>query len=404
MRFSFVLASDTHLAIAREVVENSRHRGSATLVISIKPYFYQNDFNDDELTAISPNFVRSIVHQQKLVERSSIFTKARRRLTRMLRNLTHTGSEIKRNFVDDFNMAEVIFSGDFALICNDRSPVEQFWCNEFRQRNLPVFLLQESIRRDLSMVQTTASVAHGQGKTSHIFAWGNSSREYFLMAGVPESKISVTGSPRIDRFIRNFEVHQRAMDRNVQTGPPVILLCSNPVYAMMLKRPLRFEDFLNHIKMLASWCKNIGAELIWKPHPLELPYLSGEIINAISARYPHLRFDPHLMMEEALIQSSAVIIQNSTVAIESALARRPCGMLFPDTYSHGTDFLERGICRGVSSCKELIELLNIDASTNTESTVAWYVDARPGSTQRILDECAKLVETYSSTRVNACSV
>lgn len=398
MKFAFILGSDSHLSIAREIVESTDSQKLASLAISLKPYFYGgSDFTDEALRAISDKAVRPLVDEIYNTQNKSVFRKFFRRATCIITKGSFLVNPKKcKTYSEFFPIEQKDLDVDFAFICNDRSEVERFWCREFQRRHIPVFLVQESIRRDLSMLQKANYPAHGQGATSHIFAWGRSSREYYLRAGVPESRISVTGSPRMDRFLRDFKAVESCVPNRRQereSAAPTVLLCSNPVYSMFLKEPLSFDAYLGQVDTVASWCDSIGCQFVWKPHPLERNHLSAKIIDEFRRRHSMLYYAPEMTLEEGLAQASVVLINNSTVAVESALARRPCGMLFSSIYGHGTDFIDRGICLDISSLKDFHLLLNNGMQEYPKPTVDWYIDARPGSAQRILEECNRLVTT-----------
>ena len=229
-----------------------------------------------------------------------------------------------------------------AVFANDRAFPVLDTIAMAKQAGLPTLLVQESIRKDEIFPRQNGVVMHGQGGCDRIAAWGETSRDYFIRAGVVPHQVVITGNPRIDSFAT--ACHQLSKgDLRVRFGIPpevrLIILATNPVYKMgMLTR----QQYLESIWAVVSAVREAGENirLIVKPHLIERPHHLEWGLDQELKKQPNVIYGREINLPEAIVMADGVLIFNSTVAVEAALMQKDVGVLNLFHVDLGFDFAE----------------------------------------------------------------
>jgi len=386
LQIAFIIATDAHLEIACELARELRTiRPDATLwVISWRTELSLAEFHMPVLQRtfsqiVTPRFRRAFRLANSILRRlgdgRASNRSSRPRLSALYPKLFRKGRAI------DF---------DFVFTLNDRTfPVQDF-VREFQAVRVPVALVQESIRRDDTSSRAGEEIWNGQGGCDVIYAWGDTSVDYYLRVGVSRERILPVGSPRMDRYVRVAnELPCSRTIKEAERMPPdqrMILIATNRVYRESYQRPLSRAEYLHCLGETIEWCQQLDALAVIKPHPRALKDCDSWGVPQWIASFPNARYRPDIPLVKAVKACDAVLIFNSTVALEAKLLGKPVGMLAADRYSHGVDYLEHGICRKVNCLEDLKALLTSCPNDDSDDSLNVYLALRGTSARTIVHD------------------
>ena len=259
------------------------------------------------------------------------------------------------------------------VVPNDRTYPFLAFIRAAKQLRIPVVLLQESLRKDelqtYSWLQRAVRSYHdhvlgigggnrrlGQGGCDHIAAWGPTSQEYFLRAGVPPGRIHLTGNPRLDRIV-NTDWRQAAAESAAALGIPAdgshALFLTSPLVEMGLVEAPGFERLLRDTIAAFGAVRASGAiapssRLLIRPHRLErLDTHRAMIAAAGGADYCMLAETGASYPLMALCRASVII--STTAGLEAALFGSAVGMLRAGKPLDAFQFIENGLATGLDA-------------------------------------------------------
>ena len=287
-----------------------------------------------------------------------------------------------------------------AVVSNDRAFVEEEFVTHLRWHNIPVALLQESIRRDVAFPAfIDQGLAHGRGNCDLVLAWANQGREYFQKIGVPEQRIRVVGSPRMDRLLKTISAVDRDSVKNklgISHKSRVVMLTTSPMSSMT---DMSDDEFFGSIRVCleqVALAVNSGHDviLLFRHHRGEKAKMKKFNIVNLANENPHVRYVNSLHLEDCLAITDRVINFSSTVAVEAGLAGIPVGILrlFPRNY--GIDYIERGIARWLSTTNELYAFMTTSARMEPapKDKLAYYVANVGTAAPYVAQEVCRIVK------------
>jgi hypothetical protein len=302
-----------------------------------------------------------------------------------------------------------LLSFDFALTLNDKGFPDLDLCRAWKQINVPVGLIQDSNRRADRVSGPNGPLWNGQGGCEIVYAWGQAGVDYYERAGVERARIIAVGNPRMDRLMQAAaELPTPEAIRKAEGLPadrPIVLLATNRAYAPNIAQPLPLAEYFHSLRCAIQWSHEIGAFTLVKPHinsaqDHRLWGVPGWVNSFPSACY---RLD--IPLTRAIKVCDAVLLFNSTVALEARLLGKPSGMLASDKYSHGVDFLQNGISRKVNSLEDLKALLSNSSEAMSDDKLRRYLAILGGSAraivQDILQRCAPSTQVPKSVSIQA---
>jgi hypothetical protein len=197
-----------------------------------------------------------------------------------------------------------------------------------KELGIPIVEIQHGIYSDKKMVP---------GKyVDYVFVWGTYFKNLYLKSKLKQdSEIRVLGYP--------YSLQQ---EKPIQYNKRVVYLGQ--------KLELYGESFFNTKKdtlnNLNSLCRDLGLELIYRPHP-------SEDLNFLKLNLPGVKFTPNgETLEDTLKNNDIFLAFNSTALTEAALNSKISIQL--KNYSIPVDDFEKlGICRSFSKISELKEFL-----------------------------------------------
>lgn len=183
------------------------------------------------------------------------------------------------------------------------------------RRNIPVVAYQEGrLRaRDEKTLKKQGSAADDCTK---IMCWSESARQAYIEAGIPESKLVVTGIPHLEEWFgymqnpQEFEMGRRLHKASLGFDP------DQPLASFFPPLLSRYEgNPKKALGALADWSANTFTQLAIRLHPFEHEG-NVEALKFGLASHPHARVIEKDTLP-LIASSDAVISQHSTVAVET---------------------------------------------------------------------------------------
>jgi hypothetical protein len=267
------------------------------------------------------------------------------------------------------------------VVLNDRNFPPNTYLKEARRLRIPTLLVQESLRKDLFQKPPWIKRLgrwrrkirlgieeglrqYGQGGCDAVAAWGETSREYFLRVGVPESRIIVTGNPRFDQLANtDFSEEARRLRADLGYAPGDFLLAflSSPVERMMI---VSKEEKQEAFGRLIGWVRSMRNDPAWgnlflafKLHRSEDSSAIRSIIQAHNAEGWARTVDKPLY--PFLKASQAALMFSSTAGLEAALLAAPLGILELSKPLDDWNLAARGVARGIRTPEDLAAFLKL---------------------------------------------
>lgn len=256
----------------------------------------------------------------------------------VLNSISGEWSSDVRSFVGPFWLAHSVHEACEYLLCFDAMLVKEkpdlvmalhganFWSAGLyylcSKRGIPTMGFQEGNLRhrdqETQNKQTLAAEC-----ISHLCVWSEASKQAYIQAGVPESKLYVTGIPHLDPWLK---------ERPAKQGK-VVAFCP-PLTS-------RYEgDLGKAVGQLAEWAQKSRVNLVLRFHPFD---------NVAENVRQQLVSNPFVQVFtgetlELLSVADVVISQHSTVAVEALALGVPLVELDID----GVGVLESLVQQGVA--------------------------------------------------------
>lgn len=186
-----------------------------------------------------------------------------------------------RNYLDSNDVPDCI------LILHENN----FWTKPLsylcEKKGVPCFAFQEGLLRKQDQVDLKKQSSSCEYSTA-VFVWGEDSRRQYLEAGVPDSKIIVSGAPHL----------ALAGEKTRVEGTKKMVTYFLPLLQHYYGNPQK------DISAIASYCANNGFRFVVRPHPFEnemdLPFLSDKSKDVIPL----------------ILATDIALVQHSTTALE----------------------------------------------------------------------------------------
>jgi hypothetical protein len=267
---------------------------------------------------------------------------------------------------------------------------------------IPVALVEDVLRRNVTGGRSEKGVFHGQGGCDIVYTWGDASIQYYRSIGVEAKRLIALGSPRMDRFVRvGKELPEPRVIREAEGLPTdnrVVLIAASSVYYDILARPLRLAEYLHCIALAIEWCRVLGAFALFKPHIGSIRDYEAWGVPQWIKSFPNAVYRADILLAKAVMASDAVLIFNSSVALEARLLGKPVGMLAADRYSHEVDYLDRGLCKKVDSVEDLRALLANESNEHPSHVLDAYLACRDVSAKMIVEDMLRRLKLSSNPR------
>jgi hypothetical protein len=218
-------------------------------------------------------------------------------------------------------------------------PFEKIILNLASQVNVPVSTIQDGVKGQLyhpSLGETEKFLDY-DSNFKNFFAWGTLPQTYFLNAGVPKSKIVLSGSPLYDNHFK------------LKTNPSLtnsILLATSGLGVMLDSNTVsRMKQYQSYFEVI---CKTIPTlnqkKLAIKLHPfaderIDIPKIAKKI-------NPNILIYKHENIVNLISNADLVISSYSTVILESMILGKPTMVWIEDVNSEPVElpYIKSGAC------------------------------------------------------------
>jgi hypothetical protein len=256
--------------------------------------------------------------------------------TRLARRMQYLLA-VKRRYVDDLRTALAELRPRAIAVGNDRWWVGQAVVQVARELGIPTVALQDGIMFALPRCWWLAADV-GAVNGRHMF-------EALAAHGVPHERLALVGQPRYDARPATLDRAAARAALHVPREARLVLVATqpdqSPIYAAAVVRTLLDRG---------------DVQVILRPHPS----MDAAPLRAVADAVPsgRVRLDGATPIEQQLAAADLVVVQNSTLCVEAALAGVPvitCTLNgLPDLVPYGT----LGLATAVRSLPELRRALD----------------------------------------------
>lgn len=200
-----------------------------------------------------------------------------------------------------------------------------YLCSE---RGIPCVAFQEGLLRNRDQ-ETQNKQSSAADYVSTLFVWSESAKQAYLKAGIPESKIVVTGMSHLDqyiRFIKEGKINKPYIKAQFGFNPSLTLI------TLALPQLSRFEGDVNvTLAQMSEWASKNLIQLAIRLHPFEAPETAVQLRNGI--KNPMVKVITQGELPELILASDVVVSQHSTAAVEALALGVPLAEI--DLQNHG---------------------------------------------------------------------
>ena len=254
-------------------------------------------------------------------------------------------------------------------------------CTQFK---IPAVAFQEGLLR-LRDETTQGKQSIAADYSTKLLCWSDAARDSYIRAGIPESKLAVTGISHLDAYLQPFNREQMAYNLGFDPRRKVV--------SFLLPQTSRYEgNWQTHLQALAEWASMNGVQLAVKFHPFE----SEGLVESVERGMRSLKIVKADTLD--LVRASSLVIsQHSTVAIETVALGVPLVELDLDNHGILESLAEQGVAVSVrkGEAGKLADILSGKIAIAPAKLSAWRernvgpLDGK--STERVCEELEKLL-------------
>ncbi|MGJ3242029.1 MAG: glycosyltransferase [Opitutales bacterium] len=293
-----------------------------------------------------------------------------------------------------------------VILSNDRAFLELRLVKIAEARGVPSLLLQESIRRDQAFPGATPDgIHHGGAGCDRLLAWGPEGAAYFRAIGVPEERIVITGSSRMDNLVQGFaDLNQAEIRDRFRLGQNhrIALLTTSPMHLISEMSEDEYVDAIKACIDCADELQQEGAKvhLLVKHHRTEEKFFNKHGLVKYANRPRASRYVNDMTIGEAIAASDCILNFSSTVAVEASLVGKPVGIVRLVDRNYGVDYSAQGISIDLTSKPAIKSFVKNGrfAGAEVQERLRHYV-AHPGrAAERIADAILEVADERLRTR------
>lgn len=223
-------------------------------------------------------------------------------------------------------------------------------------------LMQEGIRFPLP--ESYTGPRYGSAVSAAVCAWGEGSKDFFVASKVPESRIVVTGTPRLDGLdVAMWKARGQELLGTLKLSAPPIAFLSNPIELQGYgSKAEKLELFARFLAGAAPVLKARNIPVIVKNHLYEDPndYARMAAASPIPELVTVLEAVP---IFAAIAAARAAVVLTSTVGLEALTFGLPLGVMEIPGHDFVFEYVQRGAAvpiRVASVTRSIEQLLDRD--------------------------------------------
>lgn len=202
-------------------------------------------------------------------------------------------------------------------------------------------LMQEGIR--FAMPEGYTGPQYGGAVSAAVCAWGEGSKDFFRAGRVPESRIAVTGAPRLDDLdLAAWRAQGQALRESLKLSAAPIAFLSNPIEVQGYgsKRD-KLDLFARFLAGAAPVLQAGNIPVVVKSHLHEDPgdYARVAAASPIPGLVTILDSGPTFA---AIAAARAIVVLTSTVGLEALTFGLPLGVLEIPGHDFAFEYVQRG--------------------------------------------------------------
>jgi hypothetical protein len=202
-------------------------------------------------------------------------------------------------------------------------------------------LMQEGIR--FQQPESYTGPRYGTAVSAAVCAWGEGSKDFFLAGKVPESRIVVTGAPRLDDLdVDIWRTRGAALRDELQLPVAPIAFLSNPIEIQGYgTKAEKLELFARFLAGAAPILRPANIPVLVKNHMHEDPddYLEVAAASPMAGLVIAAATAP---IFAAITAARAAVVLTSTVGLEALTFGLPLGVLEIPGHEFAFEYVQRG--------------------------------------------------------------
>jgi hypothetical protein len=270
---------------------------------------------------------------------------------------------------------------NLIIIGNDTDVIPQWFVNVSNTLHIPSIMIQDglffniknfnpnSFSKKIDLLKKKSSVklfflafrllltkkykrvTDGNGGCTQIHVWGNASKDYFILNGVNDTKIIITGNPRLDDYEIKGEEKKHSDEK-------IILYAPSDLIKNKIMGKNNVKKLIKDIFVATTSFQNM--KLIIKPHVGENKNLYEDIAKQYNAKFEILDND----FQNLLFKSDILISNISTTVIDGISKGKPVIIFLPnidkitDEKTFPRDLIEKNVVLYANDNKSLAEKIN----------------------------------------------
>jgi len=202
-------------------------------------------------------------------------------------------------------------------------------------------LMQEGIRFPLP--ESYTGPRYGSAVSAAVCAWGEGSKDFFVASKVPESRIVVTGTPRLDGLdVAMWKARGQELLATLKLSAPPIAFLSNPIELQGYgSKAQKLELFARFLAGAAPVLKARNIPVIVKNHLYEDPNDYARV--AAASPIPELvTVLDSVPIFAAIAAARAAVVLTSTVGLEALTFGLPLGVMEIPGHDFVFEYVQRG--------------------------------------------------------------
>ncbi len=228
----------------------------------------------------------------------------------------------------DQSLETELHKDTIIVSATEMHPHERLVFTRAKTRTISTILIQHGVTDQTikNQVVNTPSIA------SHVFVWGEHAKRYFLKHGVPEQRVTVTGSPALTSLFHSLKRPSRETILTPFALPNRAFILFSGQHFDREKNTALCTLMLEAYKRFSSMTQEPPALLI-TPHPAKSPYSTVSFYTNLVEKHD-LNLEGNVFVRSAknqigelLEMADLLITSSSTLHVEAAIKGIPVILL-----------------------------------------------------------------------------
>jgi hypothetical protein len=216
----------------------------------------------------------------------------------------------------------------------------------------------------------------GRAGCDRVAVWGENGARYYDRVGFSRQNIDIVGSPRLDAYVTELtesDNKSTLQKLGLPQGSSYVLLATSPLDS--IANP---DENIAAIRSVIETAIEIAKNdkefrLVLKAHPAELESFRQNGIDDLCNSSPALVLAENLHISEALAACDRAMVFYSTVALEAALAGKPCIAFNPFNWNFGSEYSRKGMVTELTSQHQIADFFTTEINNLEVGDPSYFI-------------------------------